>query len=152
MLTLNGRHPIDLNDPAHLSEYYELLFDKGGRDNPELLQAIEARDFMGADEHYRLIEKQGVNVVVPYDPELFASLRDEAAKTGLTHAWMARARPITVSSYDRGTVTDRCGRLYVSKKGRPDTETDSGWFLLGDPADYDGAMGLQFSSGFDGVV
>lgn len=153
VLTLYGRHPIDLDDPAHLREYYELLFREGGKDDPELLHAIEARDFAGVDEHYKLIEKQGVNVVVPYDPELFVSLRDEAAGTGLTRAWMMRARPLTVSSFDRNMVEARCGALYIFKKGRPDQEISSGWYLLGNPADYDKEkMGLQFASGFDGVV
>ena len=152
VLTLYGRHPIDLDDPAHLREYYELLFREGGKDDLKLLQAIEALDFAGVDEHYKLIKAQGVNVVVPYNPELFASLRDEAASTGMTREWMRRARPITVSSFDRDMVDARCGALYVAKKGRPDRETASGWYLLGNPADYDKDMGLQFASGFDVVI
>ena len=151
VLTLAARHAIDLNDPAHLREYDTLLFEKGGGDDPKLLQAVADHDFPQADARYRLIEKQGRQVVVPYDAALFASLRAEAVKTGLSRAWMARAQPMTVSSYDRKTVEDRCDRVRLFQNGRS-CETDTGWFLLGNPADYDPAVGLRFSAGFDGII
>lgn len=152
VVTLQNRHPIDLDNPDHMREYYQLLYQDGGKDDPSLLQAVNGLDFVAVDEAYKLIKQTGHNVIVPYDCALFDSIRKEAMKTGLTHALMSRARPITVSSYERDKVQDTCERLAFYQAGRRCEPSDSDWFLLGSAEDYDASMGLQFRAGFDGIV
>ena len=73
-----------INSPERLRQYYQYLYVATGRESVELpdehdlLEAIRAGDFASVAEHYKLIENDAVNVLVPYDRKIFDKLRDEA--------------------------------------------------------------------------
>ena len=57
-----SRHPIDIQDPAHIREYYTALFTHQSYDHdaPKLVSAIEAHDFVEAERQYRFVPQAGV--------------------------------------------------------------------------------------------
>lgn len=104
-----GQDPAELdliNNPARLREYYRLLYTLTTPDNPsrksaqELYEAIQARDFAGTAELYRLIDKDAVNVLVPYKAKPHAALMEDLAREGhLTAKWIRQARRYAVSLF-----------------------------------------------------
>lgn len=146
VLLLHQRHAIDINDLAHIAEYYRYLFtDQASRDNQRLLQAVKACDYAEVSRQYRLIDKEGVSILVPDDPGLFTTLRDEALDRGLTADILRQAAPITVSSYDLPQVRQYCLPLPPRLNGRRQSNGDSGWYYLGNPDHYDSyRRGLVF--------
>ena len=74
-----SRHEIDINDPAHIREYYRELYRKFCRDKKALVKAINDRDFAETAKQYRFIPSQGANVLVPYGgcTELYEELVSE---------------------------------------------------------------------------
>lgn len=140
------RHPIDINDPCHIREYYELLFGDSNYDHDKraLEEALEEHDFARAEREYRFIPGRGVNVLVPYpeERELFDKLANESRSKGISKDWMRRAAPITVSSYHENKLRDIAEPCCVfSKHG---AEIVHGWYILLDDMFYDDKTGLYF--------
>jgi CRISPR/Cas system-associated endonuclease/helicase Cas3 len=100
ILAASGEPNID--DPALFQEYFRQLYDiaRPAERNEALSEAIRRKDFIEVARLYRLIEKDAVNVLVPYDADLFLALVDEArGGYGITRDWITRARPRAVSLY-----------------------------------------------------
>lgn len=137
---LRSRHPIELDDPAHIREYYDILYGQGHlQDKPALTAAIQNLDFAGVHRQYRLIEQGGAPVVVPYagEAELYAQLCAEA-EHGITGSWLRRAAPLTITCYDQKLVAACCEPLHTpARGGQP--PAFAGCWLLRDPAQYDSA-------------
>jgi CRISPR-associated endonuclease/helicase Cas3 len=91
----------DLSLPERVREYFTSLYSVAKLAKPELDIAIKDYDFPAVREHYRLIDQDSINIVVPYAPEiaLYQQLKDEAEKGGISRSWILRARPITVSEF-----------------------------------------------------
>lgn len=47
-----------------------------------LTRAIFSEDYEAVRQEYRLIRRQGVQVIVPYDPELFHQIKLQAQRDG----------------------------------------------------------------------
>ncbi|MEG3030199.1 MAG: CRISPR-associated endonuclease Cas3'' [Oscillospiraceae bacterium] len=153
VVTLHSRHPIDCSDLSQIDEYYALLYPYSSGDKETIKAAISAQNFQAVAEEYRIIEKGGVNVVVPYGSQqtIYETVRNSIATTGLTHALMKQARAITVSTYKMDAVRDLCVPIpYRIPGGGLSNQT--GWYLLGDPKQYDLKTGLSLvANAFDGI-
>ncbi len=95
-----GVKGMDINCPDLYDKYYSKLYRVNQPENakPELTNAINRQDFVEVAQQYRLIEKNTINVLVPYDQTIFQQLKNEA-KAGLKREWIARARPYTVGLF-----------------------------------------------------
>lgn len=151
---LLGRHTIDIHAPAHIREYYELLFHDA-KDKSLLVTALSNRSFEKVEKEYHLIENRGVQVIVPYAGELklYAAIRAEALEKGITPRLLKKAAAITVSvpyGPQRDLLAEKSERaMYRSKKThRPDPESPSNvYFLNVQNSDlYTPDMGLQLST------
>ncbi|HSG40373.1 MAG TPA: CRISPR-associated helicase Cas3', partial [Thermoanaerobaculia bacterium] len=142
-MLLNQRKPegMDLQSQELFDLYYRTLYSltgvadgDQGRKAKELGEAIGTLSFQAAAEAYRLIDKDAVNVVVPYDRGLFEDLRRELGRNGRpTTSWMRRARSQTVNLYRPELFQ---GFLHpASPPGSEGKRAD--WFLLTDEALYD---------------
>jgi hypothetical protein len=98
---LTQRHPIDIDNPTHMQEYYALLFQHQ-KDKPALTKAIENRRFAETDQQYQLIENRGIHVIVPFldKASSYASIAEEARTSGVTKKLIRQAAPITVTSFE----------------------------------------------------
>jgi len=93
------RGKIDLNCPNVFKDYYLGLYELSDFSKTDIIDAIKCLDFKKTAKLYRIIDKQTVNLVVPYDQKLFDSLYKEAQEKGLSGDWIRRARPLCVSVY-----------------------------------------------------
>ena len=138
---------FDIDNPAHVREYYERLFNET-RDCPKLRKALEERDFAETDRQYKLISEQGHRVIVPYEGEsaLYESVCKEARESGLTNGLIRRAAPITVNTFET-ELDNFAERLYFPRR-RGEPERLSDYYLLRPQNKelYTADMGLQFPS------
>ena len=135
---------VDINDPSQIREYYRRLFEEHPEDKPELVKAVNNMDFIEVEKQYKLIDNSGASVLVPYDgkSELFDELAKEAAEQGITASWIARAAPITVTSYRTDKLPELCERAMMkTSRGKVPA---SGWYILNDKRFYDENSGLFF--------
>jgi hypothetical protein len=89
---------------------------------------------------YRLIPETTVNVLVPYDPEAFDRLAQQARQRGLSARWIRDARAHVVSVYrPRPQDVIRSFLEPIALRGQP---TDD-WFIYTEPSHYDPLLGLQ---------
>ena len=137
---------LDIHDPAIIAEYYRRLF-RNARDRKELTAAIAAEDHEAVEQEYKLIKKQGVQVVVPYDQALFQTIRQQAETEGVTPALIRAAAPITVSSFHEDLVRQHCEQIPWRRRGA-ETPTQSDFYLLttGHERCYQPDMGLQLAA------
>ena len=136
------QHHADLYDPALYTDYYRLLYDltRPEAQRKELQQAIGTRDFVEVAKLYRLIPETTVNVLVPYDPEAFDRLAQQARQRGLSARWIRDARVHLVSVYRPRPQDDIRSFLEpIPLRGQP---TDD-WFIYTEPSHYDPLLGLQ---------
>ncbi|MEO0082591.1 MAG: CRISPR-associated helicase Cas3' [candidate division WOR-3 bacterium] len=118
----------DIDDPELFQKYYHRLYNIT---QPEeraaaLTEAITNRDFAETCRHYKLIEKGAVNLLVPYDPEIFLSLLAEVrGGYGLTSRWVQKARPYAVSIYRPG---DDAPYVRISPDDHPEIPDD--WYAV----------------------
>lgn len=96
--TIAAEHPIDIHNPDHIKEYYELLFDSA-KEKSALKYAIDGVNFAEVDNQYKLINNNGIQVIVPYSNkmELYNSVCEEARSDGITPSLIKRAASITVT-------------------------------------------------------
>ncbi len=137
---------LDIHDPDVIADYYRRLFH-GARDREALTRAIFSEDYEAVRQEYRLIRRQGVQVIVPYDPELFHQIKLQAQRDGLTPALIKQAAPITVSTYEEASVRKHCEPV-LWHRGRQDGNVESDFFLLlaGHEGCYQSDMGLRLDS------
>lgn len=154
VLTLATRHEIDINELAHIREYYEILYSNHqSREKRELIQAIREMDFQKVSKAYRLIESNQLQILVPCPGEeiLFNQLAEEARQQGVTASWMRRAAPLTVHSYQRKAVLNSCEPLFIYTDSHR-TKIECNWYILSNPSYYDYRKGLQLSVEFEGII
>jgi CRISPR-associated endonuclease/helicase Cas3 len=151
LLAQRGEAAMDLQSPALFREYYRQLYEligvgeeEAGRAK-ELRRAIGGRDFPEVARRYRLIDKDAVEVLVPYDGDAFAALSAELEREGhLTAGWVRRARPHAVSLYRPGEDDSVRAILDPVPLARGAKDRASDWFRLIDPGAYDrDLLGLQ---------
>jgi len=141
---LIGKYPagVDIHNPALFNEYYRYLYDVGGAAEPkkELMKAIGAQDFERVAREYRIIEKDGINVLVAYDRDVFRELCSEVRETGLRRTWIVRARPHTIGLFRprRDEVVSRPLEAVPLGRGVLSEE----WFIYLSEEHYDPDKGL----------
>ena len=139
-----GPAGMDLDSPDLFREYYRQLYEVRGaaEESPgrgkRLEEAIGGLDFPGVAKEYRLIDKDAIDLVVPYDPAAYGELRREIEDGGrLTAAWVRRARPHAVNLYRPGDGDPLWASLLRLPLARGDGETAADWFVLLDLNGYD---------------
>ncbi len=146
-------HDVDLCSLADIEEYYRRVYSDAPEDSEKLRNAVKQLDYQGATDAYHVIEQTGCSVIVSYsgEMELFAEVRKEAFAHGLTSELLARARPITVNTFDKNGVAECCEQLpqfdYRGHRlsAKDSTKEKSNTFLLDQPKCYSDKTGLDFS-------
>jgi CRISPR-associated endonuclease/helicase Cas3 len=145
--TLLAAHgDIDINDPKIFRDYYRRLYDLASADmlDRDLDDAIQALDFPAIARHYRLIEQDAIQVLVPYSAKrlVYDELRKEEER-GIHGAWMRRAQGLAVSLY-RPAQGHSAWSVLLSARLRRGGVSDE-WFILEDPhgRHYDDTFGLR---------
>ncbi len=145
MLALQGE--LNINDPAVYRDYYRRLYDLSDPEsqNNLLNEAITALDFPEVAKHYRLINQNTIQVLVPWTERLkeFAALRDEAEQKGISASWMRRAQGLAVSVYK---IMEGTPVWAIPAKLRRGGTSDEWFFLEGDY--YDDTLGLSPPKGY----
>jgi len=140
MLTLHG--DLNINDPALFRDYYRRLYDLNNpaSQNKALNNAITALDFPEVAKHYRLIDQNSIQVLVPWADRWneFDTLRCEAEREGISAKWMRRAQGLAVSIYQ---TNDGPPAWAIPAKLRRGGTSDEWFFLEGDY--YDDTLGLN---------
>ena len=140
---LNDEKTIDLMNPSDIQRYYQQLFRRlKGAD--KLNEAIKAQDYAGVEENYRIIKNDGVQVLVPYEPEnnRFEQLKTEALEHGVTAEWMRKAAPLCVTVYANDDFNRYAEHLYFAGK-RNEAMQPSGYWVLRRKEDYHMDTGVQ---------
>ena len=134
---------LDIHNPEIIAEYYRRLF----RDIQDgLTESILAEDYEAVEQEYKLIKKQGGQVVVPYDQALFQSIRQQAEAEGVTPALIQAAAPITVSSFQEELVRQHCEQIpWIRKRGEGPQQSDFYLLTTGHEECYQPDMGLQLA-------
>ncbi len=141
-----GTDAIDLDDPALYRRYYRDFFD-GSRiteGKAKLREAIACRDFAAVAQEYRLIEKDAIEVLVPYDLTAFEALRAEVTVAGRPLArWVKKARRHAVSLYrpkrddEVWSVLAPLSAAPKKARERDDRLLRDEWFVLTGAGEYD---------------
>jgi CRISPR-associated endonuclease/helicase Cas3 len=98
---LNREEGLSIDDPADFEKYFRSLYSITSLKDRLLEEAVETKSFPDVRKHYRIIEQDTVNVLVPYDRPRYEELAAEVRRDGLSRGWVARARPHTVNCYRR---------------------------------------------------
>lgn len=150
---LCSRHELDIDNPDHIKEYYELLFSGEGTENKKLETAINEMDFPEVSKEYKFIDNSAVNILVPYEQciDEYNTLKAEAEQHGVNKNWIRRASKISVSSYNRDKVSEICEQIFFIIKGE---KYPSGWYILNDKKFYDNKAGFHIddSSSLDYIL
>lgn len=141
-LVLGNHVEIDLSQGSLFDTYYRALYDLTGLTTPmagrasALAEAVARLDFAETARFYRLIPRDAINVLVPYDEHVYVELRRQLELEGrLTAAWIAAARAHAVSLFTprpQDPIQAYLGRVPI---GRHEAATD--WFVYLDPDGYD---------------
>ena len=151
--TLLSRHPLDGNNPAHIREYYELLYRHTKGDKQALQEAIECENFKEVEKAYKIIEQQGVQVIVPFigQMKLYHEICEQLDAQGVSSKLLRHAAPITVSTYDKKRAQELCQCLTI--RDHDGAQVPTGYYLLGIPSYYDDVLGLTLQDRtFDGIL
>lgn len=139
LLLTNGA--LDVHNPTHIKQYYDMLYGAGTPEKEKLAQAVREQDFHGVAEAYRLIEGAQYHIVAPYgtSPVTLDALETE----GLTAKTMRLLQPYAVSTYDKA-ILEACAALPLRL---PNGKLEKGgtlwyWLLRDDLYDSD-CLGLR---------
>jgi CRISPR/Cas system-associated endonuclease/helicase Cas3 len=140
LLNLHGH--LDINDPGTFRAYYRRLYDLSdpATQNADLKHAIDELDFAEIAKTYRLIEKDAIQVLVPWAEryDAFDALRRESADQGISAGWMRRAQGLAVSVYRTANGPPAWAIPAKLRRGGSSEE----WFIL-EGAFYDETVGLN---------
>jgi CRISPR-associated helicase Cas3/CRISPR-associated endonuclease Cas3-HD len=141
---LSHRHPIDISNPDHIREYYDLLFTNH-KDDPELTKAVQARAYVKTDQAYHLIKNAGYQVIVPFmgQQTKYNAIRDQLRNQGMSNALLKQAAPIMVTTFEP-EIEQYAECLYYKDHGET---APSQYFILREQYRdcYKADMGLQFT-------
>ena len=146
-----GAANMDIEDPEIFRAFYRQVYAAQGAADPanetQLEDAIRRRHFEEVARFYRLIDKDAINILVPYDPSAFQELAQQARDKGLSRAWVARARPHTVGWFRPTDESQLMGALepipLLGMGHKRPGKMSSDWFIC--PAEvemYDPVTGL----------
>jgi CRISPR-associated endonuclease Cas3-HD len=148
LLKETGKDGLDIYMPETFARYYQRLYDltKLGL-KAELEQAIEARNYVEVARHYRLIEEDSINVLVPYcHPETewaeFETLVEQVRDRGITADWIRRARPYSVNVFRPKSPADPI-YAYLENITVADGKPSEDWFIYTVKEHYDPLLGLM---------
>jgi CRISPR-associated helicase Cas3/CRISPR-associated endonuclease Cas3-HD len=145
-ILLNKRGPdkMDIHDPQLFKEYYEELYDivRPEKRKQELTDAIRRQDFVDVANLYRVIEKDAINVLAPYDPRVFRALEQEVRETGLNRKWIDKARPYTIGLFRPRPHDPVSTYLIPIPLGRGASTGEEDWFIYTKEEHYDAKKGL----------
>ncbi|MCC8182410.1 MAG: CRISPR-associated endonuclease Cas3'' [Clostridiales bacterium] len=152
VIDLLSRHEIDCNDPTHIDEYYQLLYQNDRGDKKELREAIQREDYPETEKQYQIIDQAGVQVIVPYTGqlELYKEICRQLDRDGLTGRILQMAKELTVSCYDEKAVRKNCVPLF-HRSYEAGQEVPTKYYLLGIPDFYSEKQGLHFEELFNGI-
>lgn len=136
---------VDINDPAVYERYYLSLYNISGlaqkSGGNKLRNAVTSHDFPEIADSYRLIDNRAVNVLVPYDLEVYAELARQARERGISAGWVKRARNHAVSVFNPQTLQGMLEPVPLFPAGRGgemgERAVAEDWFILLDEAAYD---------------
>jgi CRISPR/Cas system-associated endonuclease/helicase Cas3 len=142
---LAQRHPIEIDDPTHIREYYQLLF-RHQKDKPALTTAITDRRFAETDKQYQLIENRGISIIVPFiGPNIcYDQIAEQGKIYGITKQIIKQAAPITVTTFEKNIETYVEPLMLPAHRG--ENPLPSGYHILRPQflSCYQSDMGLQF--------
>jgi len=148
-------------DPADLNifeRYYRELYavrgiGRGTIEDNELLAAICRQDFPQVCHLYRVIPQNTINILVPYEPDIFNRLTEEVRANGLTRQWIIKARPYTVAIFHPSSPRDPIYLNLEPIKIRPDKAEESDeWYIYRKEDDYDKETGLNPSLAGQAII
>lgn len=131
---------FDLYNPKVIEQYYRTLYTVAapGQLAKGLYDAIKELCFPQVAQQFRLIKNDMINIVVPYDEQLFKELEILAEAKGLTAQWIKKARGLSISLYRPQPVDviwDSLLPVQQFKQGHYSKQED--WFMVADNNDYD---------------
>ncbi|MEA2029979.1 MAG: CRISPR-associated helicase Cas3' [candidate division Zixibacteria bacterium] len=143
ILKQESEHHPDINDPELFTRFYRELysFSDPQNMNKELQNAIKGMDFEDVAKRYKVINKPTINVLVPYDIDIYKRLQSEVEQTGLTREWIAKARPYTIGLYRPGKHENYLDRVPLHRQSSYDGFADD-WYIYIEKEHYDSKMGL----------
>lgn len=154
------RGPLDdteiLNSPKALRNYFQQLYDLSGRtsterdDERELLDEIRAGNFAEVAKLYRLIKQDSINVLVPYDADIFNDLKRQIVdadrlKPALIRDWIRQATPHGVSLIRPDGDAPLWNHLepVPFRRRSPLENHEASWFFALSGLKYDGTTGVS---------
>jgi len=143
---------LNIHSPETFERYYRDLYnlvDPKNR-NEDLLKAIKIQDFAQVARLYRVILKDAINVLVPYDTERFRELEEEVYETGLTGKWIARARPYAIGVFRPAADDPITRHLIPVPVGRRSSSEE--WFIYSNPEHYSLETGLVPPESMDCLI
>lgn len=116
---------LDPGDPEVIREYYRRCF-KDSTPSKALEEALKDKHYEETARAYRLIQKKGIQLVVPWSgkQELFDEIRGTEQVSRDT---LRRAAPITISSFDVDFVEQIASPLQIRCGGVP---RSTGFYIL----------------------
>jgi CRISPR-associated helicase Cas3 len=138
---------VDLDDPSTFERYYTSLYsfqgvgdamNRGSGSARELSEAIQAQDFVRTAHEYRLIDREAINVLVPYHEPTWHALWDEVESNRLSADWIRRARPHAVGLFRPRGDTE----LPLAKLRCKDNTFSDEWYVYATTSHYDRCLGL----------
>ncbi len=140
-----GEH-FDLYNPEVTKQYYQRLYTVAAPEQSakDLYQSIKDLSFPQVAQQFRLIKNDMINIVVPFDKQLFENLKKLADDKGLTTQWIKQARGLSISLYrpkSDDVVWDSLLPVQQFKQGRYSKQED--WFMVHNDKDYDKTLGYK---------
>lgn len=144
------RKDLNINDPILFQEYYRQLYSVTDLEKQELSNAIRLGDFRATAHHYKLIPNRTINVLVPYEREIFLELQTEARITGLTSKWISKARPFSVGLF-KPNAKDAVS-FYLDKISVGRNSFSDDWFIYLAEEHYCNDLGLTLPDSNDCLI
>ena len=131
---------FDLYNPEMIKKYYQQLYTVAAPEQlaKDLYKSIKDLSFPQVAQQFRLIKNDMINIVVPYDEQIFKELQGLAEEKGLTAKWIKKARGLSISLFrpkSDDVVWDSLLPVQQFKQGRYSKQED--WFIVADNNDYD---------------
>lgn len=136
----------DLTDLSTLKDYYRRRFSEE-RTKQKLMDAIRCEDYAAFSMESRIIKRNGMLIVVPYDREIYDEVLSAALDGHVTRGMMAKAVMTSVQSYAKDDVKSHCMELCIHNYRTGEDIHTGAWVLLpGHEACYDQDIGLKFGN------
>lgn len=142
----------NVDDVALHRAYYSSLYSvsEPAALNVALSQAIEGQDFQEVARSYRLIERAGIEVLVPWREADFIALAEEAREGCLSAEWVRRARPHAVNLFRPRQKDAHRYAMEPVRLGHDRWADD--WFIYLNADHYDPDLGLVIPDGLDLLI